>query len=310
MAMIKTFALAALLAAVAPSHACMCTSQYSPVCGADGKTYSNACTAGCDNVQVASKGECEKPQIACDCPPFGCKDAWCAKPCRADQFKYAGGKPCFCDACHDEPKPVKVCACPKILNPVCGVDGKTYSNSCEADCQEVAFTKGNCDFDSCVRNGNPVMESYPEQCRDPSSGATFTKCYPAVDPGCDDAESPVAPPIAITLVSLLQRLGSRLPAAFNQTLFLSLFDDAVLSSAQASAINSKLVAAGTDGDSPASDNAYLSTVLETVPQLSKALKSQGVDVSNLDIDIITDMGSGASTVTATLTVLAAIAQLL
>ena len=34
------------------------------------------------------------------------------------------------------------------------------------------------DFECCARNGNPIMESYPEQCHDPISGHTFTKCYP------------------------------------------------------------------------------------------------------------------------------------
>jgi len=31
------------------------------------------------------------------------------------------------------------------------------------------------DFESCVTAGNPVMGSYPRQCRDPMSGQTFTE---------------------------------------------------------------------------------------------------------------------------------------
>ena len=37
-------------------------------------------------------------------------------------------------ACNAQRRPSRDCVCPAVYRPVCGSDGRTYSNGCEANC--------------------------------------------------------------------------------------------------------------------------------------------------------------------------------
>lgn len=174
----------------ASANACQCPDIWEPVCGVDGRTYDNRCWLSCAEVELAYAGLCS-PEVICrplceTSPGNGAAGEWLdgcsgqplnAGDCSGCESRclYAGsaaeGWYSSCDRSLILRAPCRsACQCPSVWDPVCGVDGVTYTNPCAIACATVAV-------------------AHLGECRNPAEGcASDSDCPPgrscANDPDC------------------------------------------------------------------------------------------------------------------------------